>query len=262
MLATRFLLVLVASSVLVLTSGCPGPSLGSSDQDGDGSPDVEDCAPLDPSIHPGAPDYLGDFTDSDCDGDDGELGDDDDTVADDDDDTVADDDDDTVADDDDDTVADDDDDTVADDDDDTVADDDDDDSADDDDDDSADDDDDDTVVVDDDDDTTGGSWTWTQVYSVVEANCSCHRNGQSRGGQDLGSTAQSAYDAWVNVPSSLTSSVLRVTPGEPDLSLVVWKLAGDVPFGGGDQMPLNGPYLSATVQEGIRSWIADDAPNN
>jgi hypothetical protein len=77
----------------------------------------------------------------------------------------------------------------------------------------------------------------------------------------LGSTQQSAYDAWVNVPSTLTSSVLRVTPGDPELSLVVWKLAGSVPFGG-DQMPLDGPYLTTATQDGIRSWIADGALNN
>ena len=255
MSTTRSFQLLVASLALLLGLGCPGPSLESSDLDGDGTPDSEDCAPLDARIHPGADDFAGDFTDSDCDGDDGELGDDDDSAGDDDD--TAGDDDDTAGDDDD-TAGDDDD--TADDDDDTA--DDDDDTADDDDDDDDDDndDDDDTVVVDDD-DTTGGPWTWTDVYAVVEANCSCHRNGNSSGGQALGSTAQSAYDAWVNVPSSLTNAVLRVAPGDPDTSLVVVKLAGPVPFGG-EQMPLGGPYLSATVQEGIRSWIADGALNN
>jgi hypothetical protein len=96
---------------------------------------------------------------------------------------------------------------------------------------------------------------------VVESNCSCHREGQSSGGMALGSTAQSAYDGWVDTPSTLTASVVRVDPESPDTSLVVWKLAGSVPFGG-DQMPFGGPYLSTSVQDGIRSWIADGALNN
>jgi Protein of unknown function (DUF1565) len=43
------------------------------DSDGDGTPDAQDCAPLDPTIHPGAadpPDLA--FVDSDCDGIDGQ----------------------------------------------------------------------------------------------------------------------------------------------------------------------------------------------
>ena len=41
------------------------------DQDGDGTPDDEDCAPLAPTIHPGANDVYGDQIDMDCDGADG-----------------------------------------------------------------------------------------------------------------------------------------------------------------------------------------------
>jgi hypothetical protein len=115
-----------------------------------------------------------------------------------------------------------------------------------------------------DDDTSAGPWTWTQVYAVVAANCGCHRNGESSGGQNLGSTAESAYNAWVGVPSQLTGSILRIAPGDPDTSLVIWKLDGSVtnfPFGG-EQMPLNGPYLSQGVQDGFRSWVAAGALNN
>jgi hypothetical protein len=42
------------------------------DRDGDGTPDAQDCAPADPSIHPGAPDAPDlKFVDSNCDGIDG-----------------------------------------------------------------------------------------------------------------------------------------------------------------------------------------------
>ena len=61
-----------------------------------------------------------------------------------------------------------------------------------------------------------------------------------------------------NIPSF---SVIRIIPGNPDDSLVVRKLAGPVQFGG-VQMPDGGPYLSQTIQDGIRSWVSDGAPNN
>ena len=47
----------------------PGPSSNAVDSDGDGFPDNLDCAPRDPSIHPGAPDAPDlKFVDSNCDG--------------------------------------------------------------------------------------------------------------------------------------------------------------------------------------------------
>ena len=57
---------LLLTLVLVI-GGCVGPP----DLDGDGIPDAEDCAPDDPSIHPGAPDPWGDGVDTNCDGSDG-----------------------------------------------------------------------------------------------------------------------------------------------------------------------------------------------
>ena len=53
----------------LLLSGCDGSEC--SDQDVDGACDVEDCAPSDPAVYPGADDPFGDGIDGDCDGIDG-----------------------------------------------------------------------------------------------------------------------------------------------------------------------------------------------
>ena len=54
----------------VLLAACPSAP-PTDDQDGDGVPDDEDCAPLAPAIRPGADDPYGDQIDQDCDGFDG-----------------------------------------------------------------------------------------------------------------------------------------------------------------------------------------------
>jgi hypothetical protein len=63
--------------LFVLLSACGKPT-EFYDFDGDGSLDSDDCAPSDPSIHPGVTgDEVGDGIDQNCDGEDGEDGDDD-----------------------------------------------------------------------------------------------------------------------------------------------------------------------------------------
>ena len=56
--------------VLIMSSGCPSesrpiPPERPADSDGDGVPDEDDCAPTDPTVHPGAEDVC-DGLDSDC----------------------------------------------------------------------------------------------------------------------------------------------------------------------------------------------------
>ena len=62
----RLPLLLLAASLLACPSDPP-----TDDQDGDGFADAIDCAPLAPTIHPGASDPYGDGIDQDCDGGDG-----------------------------------------------------------------------------------------------------------------------------------------------------------------------------------------------
>jgi hypothetical protein len=61
------LLLLGFASLAV--AGCSGNTV--TDTDGDGSGDVQDCAPEDPAIYPGAADTPGDGVDQNCDGVDG-----------------------------------------------------------------------------------------------------------------------------------------------------------------------------------------------
>src|SRR5262249_49638534 len=54
------------------TTATTTAAAAAADRDGDGTPDAQDCAPTDPSIHPGAPDAPDlRFVDSNCDGIDG-----------------------------------------------------------------------------------------------------------------------------------------------------------------------------------------------
>ena len=65
---------LLPITLLALLVGCiGGAGQDSYDFDGDGSTDSEDCAPEDPSIHPGADDPPDDGVDQDCDGCDGDC---------------------------------------------------------------------------------------------------------------------------------------------------------------------------------------------
>ena len=66
---------LLLTLALVTATGCNSPGEVLQDFDGDGSLDADDCGPDDSTIHPGAPDCLGDSIDQDCDGSDGVDGD-------------------------------------------------------------------------------------------------------------------------------------------------------------------------------------------
>lgn len=82
----------------------------------------------------------------------------------------------------------------------------------------------------------------------------CHGNSGPAG---LSLTAANAYSNLVNVASRTNPSVLRVTPGDPDNSMIIMKVEGRA--GVGSRMPLGGSALSAETIELLRDWIAAGA---
>jgi hypothetical protein len=73
-----------------------------------------------------------------------------------------------------------------------------------------------------------------------------------------------SYGKLVGVPSTESTSELRVKAGSPDQSYLIAKIKGTqvAAGGGGAQMPLNAPPLSQQVIDLIQQWIYAGAPNN
>lgn len=65
----------------------------------------------------------------------------------------------------------------------------------------------------------------------------------------------------VGVTSTEVPALMRVNPGQPDASYIVWKIEGRSGIQGG-RMPLGLQPLSAEQIAAIRGWIADSALNN
>jgi len=84
---------------------------------------------------------------------------------------------------------------------------------------------------------------------------SCH--GSGAGGLTL--NAEQAYDQLVGVASTQRPEMLRVKPGAPDESYLMWKLEGHEGIEE-DQMPPGG--IEAEKIEVIRTWIASGAEND
>lgn len=71
-------------------------------------------------------------------------------------------------------------------------------------------------------------------------------------------TLQASFDNLVGVESVEIAGLLRVAPGDPEMSYLVWKVEGR-PTIVGDPMPLGGPMLAAEQIEAIVAWIAAGA---
>jgi parallel beta-helix repeat protein len=118
--------------------------------------------------------------------------------------------------------------------------------------------------------TLVGPLTWTQVYAVMQGNCTgCHAAGA--GGYTIPlNDAALAYDNTVDVASATLPTMNRVEPFYPLDSFLMHKL-DDTQDGfnaqctGGDcgsSMPLGGSLLPLATRDGIRSWISFGAPEN
>ncbi|HKT73600.1 MAG TPA: Ig-like domain-containing protein [Steroidobacteraceae bacterium] len=107
-----------------------------------------------------------------------------------------------------------------------------------------------------------GSTPLTATFESIQANvftpiCTkCHIGAGAPEGLQL--DAEHSYSLLVGVPSAEQSSVLRVSPGNPDASYVIRKLEDAAGISGG-QMPLGGPYLPQATIDVIRQWITDGA---
>lgn len=102
-----------------------------------------------------------------------------------------------------------------------------------------------------------------QIFSQTCAVSACHDSESHQG--DLILLAGSAYGNIVNVvpdnPAAAGDSLMRITPGDPNMSFLYRKLADDLEDEYGDRMPyLQGP-LDDSLIELIRLWIIGDVPN-
>lgn len=105
--------------------------------------------------------------------------------------------------------------------------------------------------------------TLPQIQAVVFtpscATAGCHTGGGAvlPTSMDLSNETASRNNL-VNITSIQDGAVLRVNPGNPDMSYLITKLEGAGATGG--QMPLGRAPLDPAVIAEIRQWIADGAP--
>lgn len=94
--------------------------------------------------------------------------------------------------------------------------------------------------------------------NIFAPNCAttgCHLGAGAPQGLRLDDA--NSYGMLVGVPSSESSSTLRVAPGDPDNSYLIQKLEGSASVGA--QMPLGAPALEQASIDVIRQWISDGA---
>lgn len=99
--------------------------------------------------------------------------------------------------------------------------------------------------------------TWAYVQEeILLPSCgfnSCH--GVASG--DLTLNADKAYQELLDEPSSQIPTMMRVVPGKPDESYLMWKLEAHEGIVG-DPMPPGGALEDGRL-EAIRQWIEDGA---
>ena len=101
-----------------------------------------------------------------------------------------------------------------------------------------------------------------EVLPIFQPCAVCHQ-GSSTVGMLLSLEADKAYDQLVNVPARQSCAPeLRVTPGDPDASVLFLKISGTTC---GERMPPASPtYFDGQPEklEAIRSWIEQGAQDN
>lgn len=101
-----------------------------------------------------------------------------------------------------------------------------------------------------------------QVFDVSCTSDSCHSSvGRAA---DLVLDDAHAWNALVNQPPSNPVSKddgqMRVMPGQPEQSLLMHKISGELADGEGQQMPYGGAPLNAGTVDVIEAWILAGAP--
>ena len=102
----------------------------------------------------------------------------------------------------------------------------------------------------------------TQVFDVSCSADTCHSHiGQAA---ELVLEAGYSWDSLVNhSPSNVVAAeqgLMRVSPGRPDMSFLLAKLADNLAAGEGVSMPYGAAPLDATTVETVRAWIEAGAP--
>lgn len=99
-----------------------------------------------------------------------------------------------------------------------------------------------------------------QIFTPSCGISTCHDSESSE--NDLVLLSGSAYSNLVGVtpfnPAAEGDGLLRVTPGDPNLSFLYRKITGALPFGYGDRMPLEDDALDPALIELVRLWIEGD----
>jgi hypothetical protein len=97
-----------------------------------------------------------------------------------------------------------------------------------------------------------------KIFRETCLSSGCH--GASPGAGELELAGTSPYAELVDVPSLYSrSSLLRVKPGDPDMSFLIRKLEGNLTAEEGDRMPQGRSPLPAAQIRLIRHWIEDGA---
>jgi len=112
--------------------------------------------------------------------------------------------------------------------------------------------------------------TWTDVYTIMQGNCTgCHAAGAGGFTIPLSDSA-TAYANTVGAASTKLPTMDRVDPFYPLQSFLMHKLdntqgtfnASCTGGSCGSSMPLGGPLLPLATRDGIRAWISFGAPQN